>query len=302
MKRFINRFLQDNYEGSKPQHKDETYLLAIGKMMSDHVRQRSTIQSIRDVEFKIFSQWGDDGIIQWLIHHLDIQNEIFIEFGVSDYRESNTRFLLINNNWSGFVMDGSKDNIDRIVNSEYYWKYDLEAKAAFIDRENINSLLKSSLTDTQVGLLHIDLDGNDYWIWEEINVVNPDILILEYNSIFGAERPITVPYDPKFDRTRAHYSNHYFGASLPALVRLSKKKGYAFIGCNSAGNNAFFVRSDLLKDPVREVTVANGFVMAKARESRNQDGELTFISGSERLGLIRGLPVFNIDNGEVETI
>lgn len=300
--RLINRLLQGDQQTGEPPHRDETALLAIGKMMSDRVRERTAVQSIREVEFKIFSQWGDDGIIQWLIHHLEIEHEIFVEFGVSDYRESNTRFLMMNNNWSGLIMDGSKENVASIIGSEYYWKYDLEAKAAFIDRENINPLLKSSLKDPRVGLLHIDLDGNDYWIWEEINGVDPDVVILEYNSIFGSERAITVPYDPLFDRTRAHYSNHYFGASLQALVKLSEKKGYAFIGCNSAGNNAFFVRRELLKDPVREVSAAEGFVMAKARESRGADGELTFISGPERLGLIRGLPVINIEKGEEEAI
>ena len=93
-------------------------------------------------------------------------------------------------------------------------------------------------------MLHIYLDGNDYWIWKEINVVTPVIAILEYNSVFGVDRAITISDDRKFIRTKAHHSNLYFSASLRALYVLAKEKGYSFVGCNSARNNAYFVRND----------------------------------------------------------
>ena len=105
--------------------------------------------------------------------------------------------------------------------------------------------METSGFDHDLGLLHIDLDGNDYWIWKQIDKFAPRILILEYNSVFGSENSWTVPYQADFYRFNAHYSGLYWGASLPALVELSSAKGYDLVGCNSAGNNAYFVRKDV---------------------------------------------------------
>jgi hypothetical protein len=280
----------------------ERQMLLQGKILSDIVKMRTSIENLSDVEFSVFSQFGDDGIIQWLIHHLKITNRTFIEFGVSDYMEANTRFLLMNNNWSGLIMDGSEKNISRIMRSDYIWKHELLAKSVFITRENINLLLDESHFDPEVGLLHIDLDGMDYWVWKEISVISPVILILEYNSVFGLDRAITVPYDEGFIRTKSHYSTLYWGASLRALLHLSSQKGYSFIGCNSAGNNAYFIRKDKLNHLIREVSLEEGFVESKYRESLDQSGMQSFLRGKERLDILRGMPVLNVITGQPEVI
>ena len=136
----------------------EDQLLMLGRLLCEVYRYKINISNLSEVEFKVFSQWGDDGIIQWLIAHLEIPHKTFVEFGVANYRESNTRFLMMNDNWSGFVMDGSETNVSQIIRSEYFWKYDLTAKAAFVDTQNINDLLASSGVAKDVGILHIDLD------------------------------------------------------------------------------------------------------------------------------------------------
>jgi hypothetical protein len=280
----------------------ERQLLTLGRLLSEAVKSKKSIVSLSEVEFKVFSQWGDDGIIQWLVHNLDIPNKTFIEFGVENYRESNTRFLMMNDNWSGLVMDGSKLNVAQIINSEYFWQYDLVANAEFITAENINDLLSSSNLGKEIGILHIDLDGNDYWIWKEINIISPIIVILEYNSLFGIDKAITVPYNQNFNRTNAHYSNLYFGASLLALHQLSVNKGYSFIGCNSAGNNAYFVRKDKLNDSVRETSLGNGYVVSKFRDSRNRRGRLNYLNGLARIKAIKGMPVYNVDANQIENL
>ena len=150
-----------------------------------------------------------------------------------------------------------------------------------------------------VDLLHIDLDGNDYWIWKAIEI-KPNILILEYNSIFGFDRAIAVPYNSSFNRRSAHFSNLYWGASLKALHKLSVERGYVFIGCNSFGNNAYFIRKDQMNECVKEVSLEDGFVLSKYRESRDKSGDLTYLRGEERTEMIRGLPVFNIDSQMIE--
>jgi len=265
-------------------------------------QKQLTSNNIQDYEFKVFSQFGDDGIIQFLINNTEIINKCFIEFGVEDYSESNTRFLLMNNNWSGFIMDGSEESIKKVHSRSYFWKYDLRAVPAFITKENINSLLnKTGFED--IGLLHIDVDGNDYWIWEEIDTskLQPTIVILEYNSVFGINKSITIPYKKDFDRTEAHYSNLYWGASLKALVNLSAKKGYSFVGCNSAGNNAYFVKNDRMKN-LQPLSVEKGYIKSKYRESRNEEGLLTFLREEERLNAIKGMDIFNVENNEIEKL
>jgi hypothetical protein len=280
----------------------EAQMLLQGKVLSENVKRMEKIASLREVEFKVFSQFGDDGIIQWLISHLDIPHRTFVEFGVGDYHESNTRFLLMNDDWAGFIMDGSRRNISRIERSAYYWKHTLIAKSVFIDRDNINTILVGCPFDREVGILHIDLDGVDYWIWNEISSLSPVILILEYNSVFGNERAITVSYDKNFSRTKAHFSNLYWGASLPALRHLSARKGYAFVGSNSAGNNAYFVRVDKLNSIVMETSTDVGYVESKYRESRDMQGNLTYTMGRDCFDLIRGLPVYNVITEQMEAL
>lgn len=269
--------------------------ILMGMVQSEAIINKNAYQSLSDLEFKVFSQFGDDGIIQYLAHNLDLRNKTFIEFGVEDYFESTTRFLLQKDNWSGFVMDGSSENMTRLKQAPFYWKYDLNAQAAFVTKENINHLLSAGIADWEgVDILHVDIDGNDYWVWKEIEI-NPAIVIMEYNSNFGIERAITVPYDPGFYRTKAHSSNLYWGSSLKALYLLALEKGYEFIGCTSAGHNAYFIRKDKMNDRVRAVSLENGYVRSKYRESRDENGNLTFASAKERAEILRGLPVFDIE-------
>ena len=287
---------------SKIEIYNEEQKLLLGKLLIETQRKKVSFSTLKECEFKVFSQYGEDGIIQWLISNVDIQQKTFIEFGVEDYRESNTRFLLMNDNWSGFVIDCSESHISKIKNSEYYWKYDLIAKAAFIDCENINDLIQSSSFEKEVGLLSIDVDGNDYWIWKQIEVISPNIVVIEYNSLFGIERAITIPYEKNFNRTEKHFSNLYFGASLKALQILAEEKGYGFIGCTAAGNDAFFVRKDKLNSVVKEITLEQGYVLSKDRQSIDQKGNLTYISGSNRNRLIKGMPVLNIITNKIEEL
>lgn len=251
--------------------------------------------SIREYEFRVFSQWGEDGIIQFLIRNIAIRRKIFVEFGVENYVESNTRFLLVHNNWSGLVIDSNEDHIRYIRNDPIYWKHDLYAKCDFVDAENINEILASNGKTGDIGLLSIDVDGNDYWIWEAMDVVTPAIVVIEYNHRFGPDRAVTIPYDRRFLRRKAHYSNIYYGASLRALCLLGNRKGYAFVGCNSSGNNAFFVRKELKPDGIKEVAVEEGFVVGRFRESRDKKGQLLYLSEAEEQEILSSLPLEEVN-------
>jgi hypothetical protein len=257
---------------------------------------------LADYEFKVFSQWGEDGIVQYLCRVIELRHKTFIEFGVENFVEANCRFLLMKDNWSGYVIDGSSSNIAKLKNSYFYWKYDINAVDAFITKDNINELLIKSCFDGDLGILSIDIDGNDYFILEAINAVRPRIIICEFNAIFGATRKISVPYDANFCRTRKHYSNLYWGASLSAITFLANKKGYSLVGTNSSGCNAFFVRDDLLNERVKVLTAEQAFVPSKIRQSRDKHGNLSHLAGGDRLKEIRGLTVVNVETEAVEEL
>jgi hypothetical protein len=285
----------------KSQERFEEIRINQGVILAN-LNANKTSTNLFDHEFKVFSQWGEDGIIQRLVQSTVIKNQTFIEFGIEDFTESNLRFLMMKDNWRGFVIDGSAKNISKLKNSYYFWKHELAAEQAFITRENINALLAKSGFDGDVGILSVDLDGMDYFILEAITAFKPRILICEYNAVFGQTRKISVPYQPNFMRTQAHYSNLYWGASLAAMTHLANKKGYALVGTNSVNSNAFYVRKDLVNKKHKVLSASQAFAPSYFRESRDQTGKLTYISGDDRLSLIKGLPVMNVETLALEKL
>jgi len=279
---------------------DESLQLT-GRMASWEIRSRKNIPNLQDVEFRVSSQWGQDGIIDWLIERTEIPSakQSFIEFGVDNFRQSNTRFLLQNRNWRGLILDGDPAVTKAVGSDNLTWRYDLTARSAFITRANINDLIASAGFGGEIGLLSIDLDGNDYWVWEAIRAVDPIICICEYNAVFGDIHPVSTPYDQNFSRTRAHPSNLYFGASIVALRSLATKKGYRFVGTNSTGNDAFFVREDYAGRFVDDSLQSVRSLPSRFRESRDGSGQKTYISGLERLKHISTLPVINVETGSI---
>jgi len=276
-------------------------LLNQGKILAGANSHKKRVASLGEVEFQVFSQRGEDGIIQYLLSQMEVPNKIFIEFGVENYTESNTRFLLINNNWSGLVIDGAKENIRFIKDDFIYWKYDITAYESFITKNNINQLIGSYTSCRDIGLLSVDIDGNDYWVWEAIDTIQPRIVICEYNSAFGATAAVSIPYSDDFYRSKAHYSDLYFGASLAAFCHLAEKKGYDFVGTAEAGINAFFVRKDL-SAPFKKYTAEEGFTPSANRDSKDRKGNLSFLPHHERLPVIKDLPVVDVVSGRQQTI
>ena len=278
---------------------DDLKILAAQSLLAQRAPGR-VFARLRDAEFKVFSQFGDDGIIQYLIARLALGPEWqrFVEFGVEEYSEANTRFLLLHDNWSGLVMDGSADSMAALRRTSLCWRHELTAVSAFITRENINGLLAEHGFLGRLGLLSIDIDGNDYWVWEAIEGVDAAIVIIEYNSVFGGRHAVSVPYDPAFQRLQAHSSALYWGASLGALAYASERKGYILAGCNSAGNNAYFIRRDLAAIAgLTALSVEEAYVASKFRESRDPAGALTFLTGPARAHAIAGQTVVEVTTG-----
>lgn len=264
---------------------------------------RAPLANIQEAEFKVFSQYGEDGILQYLIRETGITRKetTFVEFGVQNYSESNTRFLLMNDHWRGLIIDGSEQYMDSVRNQKIYWQHDLTAVAAWIDRDNINQLIGDAGFSGDIGILSVDIDGNDYWVWERIEVVNPVIVVVEWNSVFGQVHAISVPYDPAFQREKAHYSNLFWGASIAAFAHLAARKGYALLGSNTVGNNLFLVRNDRL-GRLKPLSVAEAYVESRFRDSRNVTGKLNFLGGTKRRLEILDIPVVDVLSGNTTTM
>jgi hypothetical protein len=259
-------------------------------------RRVQKINSLADVEVCVFSQFGEDGILDWLLNGITVSRPQFVEFGVGNFIEANTRFLIKHRNWRGLVLDGDQPAIDSIRTDDVYWANDLTALAAFITAENISSTIKGAGFGGPLGVLSVDIDGNDYWVLRELLWLRPDVIICEYNAVLGDLYPVTIPYDPRFDRRALpDTSRLYYGASIQAFVSLLD--GYALAGSNTAGNNAFFVRKELFE------TIGGRIADTRPRpslfrESYDPNGKLTFLGGLDRLTQIKSKPVVDLRTGQ----
>ena len=289
-KRLINKLLL-----KRPDFSEKRIFLQ-GKYLQTLNRKKEYIENFKEIEFSVFSQFGDDGIIDWLLYQLPKVKKNFVEIGVQDYWESNTRFLLKSENWSGILIDASSKDINNIKKQRVYWQHDIKALNHMVNKENINQVLieKIDKSNRDIGLLSIDIDGVDYWILKELEVVKPSLIICEYNSNFGDIHKITVPYEKNFERTKKHYSNLYFGASIKALISLMEKKGYTFLGTNSAGINAYFVINELssvFNSKIKKRTI----FPSKIRESLDKKGNLTYDDLINRIKSIENLKIYDCE-------
>lgn len=190
-----------------------------------------------------FSQYDEDLILTKLVEKMDCPHN-FIEFGFAPL-ENNCLRLALKQGWSGLFIDPISEHV-RLVNDTvpYFTGLNLRAIKSFLTLDNIETVVHS---DNPVGVLSIDVDGNDFYFWERL-FIHPEIVVIEYNPVFG-DRSITVPYDDNFVRFKVHKSGLYHGASLTALEKLGKNRGYSLVGCSTFGANAFFVRNDCLSVP-----------------------------------------------------
>jgi hypothetical protein len=156
----------------------------------------------------------------------------FIEFGFHPI-EFNCASFAQNRDWQGLLIDCSARQVS---DARAILPKRIEIVHAFLTLDNLD-FIRSRFPE--LGVLSIDVDGNDYWFLEKLIDVKPSVICVEYNASFGLE-PITVPYDPTFDRHEKHPSGWYHGASLPALAKLCATHSYVLAAVSEAGANAFF--------------------------------------------------------------
>ncbi|MBF0306126.1 MAG: hypothetical protein HQL41_10820 [Alphaproteobacteria bacterium] len=192
---------------------------------------------------KVFSQNDEDGIIAEIFRRINTTNRMFVEIGVGA-TENNTLFLLLQG-WSGVWADADRPTLDEAARryATFRQKGRLTLVHAYIGPDNIETLLEASGVPAEPDLLSLDIDGNDYHVLEAIRNWRPRVLILEYNAQFGPESGYVMPFNPNHG---GWPGNMAFGAALSPITELCESKGYALVGCNYNGVNAFFVRQDLV--------------------------------------------------------
>ncbi len=217
-------------------------------------------------EYSVYSQNGEDGLIAAILNETGINSRRFIEFGFGNGRQCNSAYLALHCGWDGLFIDGNKSHTDSAnkyfnENLSYSTSSNLSASKnkisvvnAFITLENINELFQQNNFTGKIDVLNIDIDGNDYWIWEKIDVIDPTLVVIEYNPVLGIDKNIVVQYDPAFERFAKHKSGYYYGASLSAYTKLANKKGYVLVGCDTNGINAFYVKKESLKGWLKEIS------------------------------------------------
>ena len=222
-------------------------------------------QPIHKFEYRVISQHREDGIIDHLLNLVGVEHGSFVEFGFWP-EENNCLNLVLNRNFTGLFIDASPQNCTR-ARDAFRWlgKSSVRVTESFITAENINQLISEAGFSNEIDVLSVDIDGNDFWVWSAIDVVNPRIVVVEYNASFGNKKAITVPYDAGFVRYEKHTSGFYHGASLAALNHLGTQKGYQLVGCDFTGVNAFFVRNDLVSSDLQVMSVEQAFMPNRGR-------------------------------------
>jgi len=239
--------------------------------------------SFDEAGFCGYSGSTEDGILLYIFALIGTSNRRFVDMGAGGVGASNTANLVINHGWYGLHVDGNKEAV-RKAQSVYAKtpsvKHMLpQAVSAFITTENINSIVQSNGFEGSVDLLSIDIDGNDYWVWEALDCIQPRVVIVEYQPAISAEYSWSTPYDPEFNH-RDYAANQtskdviYAGASLAALNKLANRKGYRLVGCNIHGFNAFFVLNGEGDQLLPEVSIESCLSSPRSLNMQEQYKEL----------------------------
>jgi hypothetical protein len=201
---------------------------------------------LRTVEFRSYSQHGEDGVLLYLFARCGFATRRVVEICAGDGIECNAANWIVNHGFKGLLFDGS--DLNQYKADHFYRKHRNTFarrpvfRCTWITRENVNDLIREAGFSGEVDLFSLDVDGNDYWIWEALEVVSPRIVVAEVNARLGGAQALTMPYRPDYGHA---VETGYGGASLKAFEVLGKRKGYSLVYLESHGVNAFLIRDDI---------------------------------------------------------
>jgi hypothetical protein len=214
------------------------------------------LPAIQDVGFRKYSQFEEDGILLYIFSLISPINRTCVEICAGNGRQCNTANLIISHGWWGHLFDGNEKNVKTgeafFAQNKDTFLYPPRFTKAWITAENVNEKIAQSGARGPIDLLSLDIDGMDYWVWKAITVIDPQVVVCETHNPIPPDKALTIPYDPQF----IFESENYRGASLAAMCKLGREKGYRLVGTHRFGFNAFFIKNGLGEDYFPEVDVA----------------------------------------------
>jgi len=189
--------------------------------------------------FGYLSQNDEDGLLLAIFKRIGTTDRRFVEIGCG-MNGGNSGFLAQELAWSGLMVDARSSSIEKVT--VRFTGRAVTAVKRRVTCETVNDVLRNHGFTGELDFLSIDIDSNDYWVWEAITACSPRVVAIEYNWLFGAQRAVTIPYSPTFDLAAVGVRS-YRGASLAALVHLGRRKGYRLVATERV--NAFFLRNDI---------------------------------------------------------
>lgn len=277
-------------------------LIATSAINSMRVRA-PYIRHLWEAEVRVFSQWGEDGILTYLLDSIGISKPRIFEIGAGNFEECNSRFQAEFRNASVYAVDLRSDLITNCQSLDVYWRSIIIPVNDLVSPDNVNLHLEKAAAHLgNLDVFSLDVDGNDYWILHAAELSKVSIVVCEYNPLFGHKASVTIPRNDNFSRETEHYSWLYYGMSLRACIQELSKKGFDFCGVNIAGNNAFFIRKDLVKKlqlDFPNIDDLSAFTDWRVREGRYPNGQLSYLFGDERSELIQNQEVFDIERNKL---
>lgn len=246
-------------------------------------KNQNCIPDFRETGFRVYSQNDEDGILLYIFALIGTTNKVCVDIAYASPYGANTTNLICNWDWNGLLICGSEKEAEfakRFFNKHPDTRIvPPKVCQAWITAENINDIFKENNIQGEVDFLSLDIDGMDYWAWKSIEAINPRVVVTECQTFWGTEESVTAPYDPSFDRFKIH--PEYFGASIPAFVKLAKEKGYRLVACNKFGFNTFFVRNDVGQDVLPEISIERCFENVTYDLKKNREDRLEQVKNLE---------------------
>lgn len=267
IKNFLKDFLKDFFLIAKIRNRFNSCIQIEQRHLFHYYKELlkdNKLPPLNETGFRVFSQFEEDGKLLFIFSVIGMEKKSFVEIGSDDGINSNCANLYFNFGWHGVFIDANKKSVRRGMKffQKYPHPYFYKPKfvCAKVTPDNINQLIQQTGYSGEIGLLSIDIDGDDYWIWKAITVIDPRVVIIESHNEFG-DKNIVIPYN-------APYDSEIHGASPVAMSKLAKKKGYRLVGANEMGFNLIFIKQELMKDQLPEVTVDSILTHPSVKENR----------------------------------
>jgi hypothetical protein len=225
------------------------------------MNNKEKLPRFQDVGFRVYSQADEDGLLLYIFSLIGFTNKVLVDIASGVPYGANSTNLICNLGFSGLLIEGSADNVE--ATKQFYAShpdtclFPPKQECLWVTAENINGVFSDNFITGEIDLFSLDVDGVDYWLWEKLSVVQPRVVIAEAATFWGKEKSVTIPYNPKFNRFDIHPD--YMGASIPAFIKLGRKKGYRLVACNRYGYNLIFVSDDIGSDVLPEISVDECF-------------------------------------------